>query len=151
MDKIIATEKDKLGDLITICFCKGEESPPYVTTFFLRHLADLIENGHSTNNFIPTLAEKRIIYLKLFDEVIAHIVWEWHGNSTYIVFTAVSDNYKNRGLYAMLHHYYEERIKNSTPPAQFSKSQLHVNNNRIVELSKKNGYEIEYYKMIKKL
>jgi hypothetical protein len=150
MDEIIAIEKDKLGDTVTVCFCKGEEIPVDVNVFFLRQLANLIESGHSPSNFIPTLVDKRIIYLKILNEVVAHIIWEWHGRSTYIVFTAISKKYEKRGLYSMLHRYYEDRITKIKPSAEFSKSQLHVTNERIIELSKQNGYEIEYYKMIKK-
>ena len=51
----------------------------------------------------------------------------------------------------MLHRYYEDRITKTTPSAEFSKSQLHVSKERIIDLSKQNGYEIEYYKMVKKL
>lgn len=151
MEELITIDKDKLGNDISVCFCKGEDIPADVNAFFLRRLADLIEKGHSPNNFIPSLNDKRIIYLKISNEVVAHIIWEWQGKNTYIVFTAIAEEYEKRGLYSILHRYYEERIKNGSPAAEYSKSQLHVNNHRIINISKQNGYEVEYYRMIKKI
>jgi len=148
--QLIGTEVDKLGNEVTVYFCKGQEVTPEVTSFFLKHLADLIENGHAARNYVPNLTNARIIYLKIDNEIAGHIIWEWQGNdTTYIIFTAIDDIYNKRGLYSMMHRYYEERIKKGG--ALFSKSQLHVSNNRIIDLSKHNGYEIEHFRMLKKL
>jgi hypothetical protein len=147
---LIGTEIDKLGSKVAVYFCKGEDINTEVTSFFLTHLADLIESGHATRNYMPNLTNARIIYLKINDEIAGHIIWEWQGNdTTYIIFTTIDNKYNKRGLYSIMHRYYEDRIKKGG--ALYSKSQLHINNSRIISISKQNGYEVEYYKMIKKL
>lgn len=140
---------DKLGNDVDVCFCMGDEIPAELSVVVLQNLANMISAGHSPANFTISLANKRIVYLKVGGQIAAHIIWEWFGTSTYIVFTAVNPEYTGRGLYTILHKAYEDRIR--VGGAIASKSQLHIDNTRIVELSKKNGYEIEYYRMIKKL
>ena len=150
MDELISVEIDKLGSEVSVYFSKGEDITAEFTSFFLRQFANLIENGHATRNYIPSLTNTRIIYLKIADEIAGHLIWEWPSNDTaYIVFTVIDKKYSKRGLYSIMHRHYEERIKKGG--ALFSKSQLHISNNRIINISKQNGYEVEYYKMIKKI
>lgn len=150
MEEIISIEIDKLGSEVFVYFCKGEEITAEVNSFLLRHLADLIESGHAGRNYNLSLSNTRIIYLKINNEIAGHIIWEWHGADTsYIIFTVIDKKYEKRGLYSIMHRLYENRIKQGG--AVFSKSQLHINNNRIINISKQNGYEVEYYKMIKKI
>lgn len=150
MEELISVEKDKLGSEVSVYFSKGEDITAAVNSFFLRHLADLIENGHATRTYIPSLTNTRIVYLKINNEIAGHLIWEWQGNDTaYIVFTVIDKKYSKRGLYSILHRHYEDRIKKGG--ALFSKSQLHIDNDRIINISKQNGYEVEYYKMIKKI
>lgn len=145
----IGREIDNLGQEVVLYFCKDTNIPREVNSFFLRKVADLVETGHAPENFLPTLKDTRIIYVKINNEIAAHLIWNWIGTETYIVFTAISEKYERRGLYKIMHRYYEERIKAGGATA--SHSTLRVTNKRIVDISKINGYQIEYYKMVKKL
>lgn len=149
MDELLGIEFDKFGNEASIFFCKGEDIPAKLNIFLLRQWAELIEDNHAPGNYIPDLNNKRIIYVKINDEIAGQLIWEWQGKTAYIIFTTISKKYKKHGLYSMMHKYYEDRIRNGG--GEYSKSQLHIDNNRIIELSIKNGYRIEYYKMIKKI
>jgi hypothetical protein len=134
---------------VALYFCKGEEITKELNAFLLRHLSELVEDGHAPSNFSINLLNKRIIYAKINNEIAGHILWEWQpGWIAYIIFTVIDKKYEKRGLYTIMHRVYENRIKEGG--ALCSKSQLHSENNRIIELSKENGYDIEYYRMIKK-
>jgi hypothetical protein len=101
-----------------------------LTTFLLRGWAELIENGHCTPNYVPPLADKRIIFCTIDGRIVSLLMWEWNN------------------LYQIMHRYYDSRV--SSGGAVDSKSQLHISNTAIIQAAMKQGYEIEYYRMIKR-
>jgi hypothetical protein len=119
-----------------------------LTTFLLRGWAELIENGHCTPNYVPPLADKRIIFCTIDGRIVSLLMWEWNNQSTFINFTIVDPAYRKNGLYQIMHRYYDSRV--SSGGAVDSKSQLHISNTAIIQAAMKQGYEIEYYRMIKR-
>ena len=150
MNELIGHELTADNNKIKIYFCKGEHIPPEVNVFFLDHIEILIKNGYAGPAYLPSLIDTNLIYLKIDDEVVAHIIWKYEApEHALIVLTAISEKHEGKGLYPLIHRYYEDRIKKEG--ALFSRSLLHVANKRIVDISKKNGYHVELLKMSKKL
>jgi len=147
----IATDTDRKGSKVDFYFTAGNTLTPELSSFILRGWADLIENGHGNANYMPVCSNKRIIYCRIDGEIAGAIMWEWKdGNKTaFIEFTLIEKKFRGRGIYFLLHKYYDIRIKNGG--AEASKSQLHINNETIINAAKKDGYEIEFIKMIKRI
>lgn len=152
MHELIGTEIDKLGSEVNLYFCTGEGITPELHAFFERQVALIIEKGYASVDYLPDLVQikAKVIYVTIDNEIAAHIIWRWESpEKVYIILTAISDKYEKRGLYAIMHRYYEDRIKKGG--AIFSKSFLHIHNKRIIDISRKNGYTVELIKMSKKL
>lgn len=146
--ELLDTVPDKVGNSISVHFVSSNNMSGDVTSFLLRGWAELIENGHCTPNYVPPANDKRIIYCTCNGAVVAMLMWEWSNTTAFILFTYIHPDYRKNGLYRILHHYYDERV--SAGGALDSKSQLHVNNSTIIEAAKRQGYEVEYYRMIKR-
>ena len=147
----ITNDIDRKGSTVEFYFTAGNTLTPDLSGFILRGWAELIESGHGNPNYMPTFGNKRIIYCKIDGKIAGSIMWEWKdGNKTaFIEFTIIGKEFRGRGIYFLLHKYYDKRIKHGGADA--SKSQLHIKNETIINAAKKDGYEIEYIKMIKKI
>jgi hypothetical protein len=150
-EDFISKDIDRKNSPVDFYFTAGNTLTSELSGFILRGWAELIENGHGNPNYMPTFSNKRIIYCKIGGKVAGAIMWEWKdGNQTaFIEFTIIGKEFRGRGIYFLLHKYYDTRIKSGGAVA--SKSQLHINNETIITAAKKDGYEIEYIKMTKRI
>lgn len=114
MDIKLGTEQDKKGNTIEVF--RAEElgmSPIY--SFFLKHYAQLIDNGHSYP--ITSWDDKRCgaIYAKHNSTVIGHIVFDRDNpnaaGALWITLSAVEEGWRGHGIYTILHKYFEETAK----------------------------------------
>ena len=147
---IIATLTNNDGKEIVIHNIRPEVSPKAVTSFFLAKWAELVESGHASGSYFPTInpLKGRILYATVDGQMAGHIVYEWTTPvECFIVLTAVDQQFRGQGLYKTMHHYYDNLI--ISQGAKRSKSQLHVNNATIIAAAEQDGYRKEYYRMIK--
>jgi hypothetical protein len=148
MIELLGTETTRDGQKVEIKFVKFQDiSDAKLTTFFLREWADLIDNGHANSSYLPKLSTARILFTTIDDVITSHLVWTWSNKVSFIDFTAVDKNYRRQGLYKILHTYYDKIM--IAQKATASRSQLHIKNEAIIAGAKKEGYEVEYVRMVK--
>jgi len=147
MTEIIGKDTDRQGSEVVLYFVKYSDVDSKVSAFFLRQWASLIESGHANSNYVPNVAQSRIIYATMGEKIVGHLLWEWHNSVSYIVFTVVDPAFRRRGLYEILHKFYDQRMISGATTV--SRSSLHVNNAAVIAAAEKNGYEVEFLKMRK--
>lgn len=147
MEELLGSETDNLGNKISVYGCKYEEMSAELTAFFARQWAELLENGHATHNYIPSIISCRCIYVKSDNKIVALRLWKW-DNSTRIsiILSSVDKKYRRRGLLKLIVKYYDLRYINKNI---ISVTRIHVNNKIMLEAAKKNGYVFDTIKMIK--
>lgn len=147
-----ASDLDKTGAVVGVHYSTYETLPVEVVSGFLRHWANLIENGHALSTYVPPLVKSRFVYLTIDGQLVAFIGWEWlSANTTYILYAGVEPEYRQRGLYMMCHKYYEKILRENNQLSIVSKTSLSVANNIVVDAATKNGYTTEYLRMTKKV
>lgn len=147
---IIGREKSRNGADVAIHLLKIDEISKDLNVFFLRQWADLVENGHASSNYIPSHSSgsTRILYATIDGEIVGHILFEFTtAKDSFIHFTVVDERFRRHGLYQLMHKFYDKVMRHSK--ISRSKSMLHADNTAIIEAAKKNGYSVEYYRMVK--
>lgn len=141
---------DKSGATVEVNLLKMEELSRELNVFFLRRWADLVEAGHANANYIPSFkaGTSRILYITIDGEIAGHILFEFTtAKECFIHFTVVEEKFRRRGLYQIMHTFYDQVM--SYNKVSKTRSHLHANNAAIIEAAKKDGYTVEYYRMVK--
>lgn len=149
-DLFIKTEKDKTGADVTIKWAQGIGSSP-VVPFFLKNYAALIENGHALP-YIMWSNKSKAVYAEIDGKVVGHIVYEIHedlSKTAWIVFSCVDNDYRQRGLYKLIHTSFESIVRKSGSTK--IASSVHINNS-IRQISCTSvGMAPTFYRMEKQL
>jgi GNAT superfamily N-acetyltransferase len=113
---LLSTEKDKLGNNINIYLIDSINMSPIIP-FFLRHYSELMINGHS----YPSIEWDKVtehygaIYAEQDEKILGHIVFSREHiqkeGYLWIVLSAVEHECRGRGIYTMLHEYFESHAK----------------------------------------
>jgi GNAT superfamily N-acetyltransferase len=113
---LLSTKQDKLGNNVDIYRIDNINMSPLIP-FYLRHMSELIENGFS----YPTIEWDKIeehygaIYAEQDGKIIGHIVFSReHVNKEgylWIALSAVEHDSRGKGIYTMLHPYFETHAK----------------------------------------
>ena len=111
----MGTEFDKLGNEVNILHSTALALSP-VYTFFLRHTAKLIDDGFAFP--VTNWEDKNCGAIYATDDngkVLGHIVYsteyiEQFGH-LWIVLSAVEDHSRGRGIYTIMHKYFEQLAK----------------------------------------
>lgn len=143
------TVVDKTGQTVCIKFCDQMGiGPEKLTSFFFRNMAELIENGYGSS--WPSYSAKSMaIYAEIDDVIVGHIVFNMNSElkQSFIVLSAVDKNYRNRGIYKLMHYQYEKVSKNLGAKDIFSF--VHVNNTDRLASAASVGLYPRFYKMYK--
>ena len=147
-DIILATELDKQNVSIDIKLANQIGNSP-VMPFFLKNYAQLIDSGYAH----PVMTGSNLckaIYATDNGQVVGHIVFEILKDvfsTGWIVFSCVDDGYRGRGIYNLMHKYYEAEVKKlgATKIASF----VHVNNKPRLASCASVGMEPVFYRMEK--
>lgn len=129
----LAIETDKLGNEIIVMHSNSLSMSP-VYTFFLRQMANLIDNefGYPITSWEDENCEA--VYVTDKDgKVLGHIVYEHQTdkNLLWIVLSAVDTVCRGRGIYTIMHKYFEQVAKERGCWAIAS----HVHKNNAVRLA----------------
>jgi ribosomal protein S18 acetylase RimI-like enzyme len=118
--------------------------------FFLRHLADLIESGHSPNN-LPYSSETACIAAVLGQKVVGCLAFNIirPSRTGWVVIAAVDPIFRRRGYYRMMHAEAERHMQRMG--ANSISSNMHVNNSVALAAALDSGRKIEFYRVSKKL
>jgi hypothetical protein len=124
---VLGQELNKHNQTVVIKLADAIGGTP-VLPFFLKNFAALIEQGHAHPLMAGTNASKAI-YVEIDNKVVAHIVFDIIKdayNTAWIIFSCVDQNYRNLGIYKIMHKHFEIEAKKlgSTKIA----SHVHVDN-----------------------
>jgi len=145
----IKTGTDKLGDTYTAWYTSSIKDVPTLYTTVLRQYADLLDAGHAPIGSTVPFTNNPTIYIKYGDTIAASITFRFDSDLAWIVFTNVHNQYQGRGLYAQLHQFFEVSARRNK--CTRAGSMLHVDNTRIRDIAKANGYVPEFVRMVKQL
>lgn len=136
--KILGTEVDKKDSRLVIKHSESLAfSPAY--TFFIRQVADLIDNNHGMPYTLWN-DDCEIIWAEIEGKIVGMICYENTYVNDLIPFlaiqlTAVHDEYRQRGIHTVLNTYFEKRAKDLNCVA--IRATVHVNNTVRLESTKK--------------
>lgn len=149
--KILNTVKDKNGEDVVIKLCNQTSLGPHdLMSFFYKSLAELLDNNHGSS--WPSYNTKtKAVYAEINNKIVGHIFFNYGdvSKSSFIVLSAVDKDFRNRGIYKLLHHEFEEVSKKLG--AHQITSFVHVNNKARLASAKSVDYNPVFYKMTKKL
>jgi GNAT superfamily N-acetyltransferase len=108
VDKAVAQTKIKDGSKLIIWDCYNLAMSP-VASFYMRHMAKLIDDGHAQQIFTGG-NNSSAVYATLDGKVVGAIVYEIHSNQrmAYILLSCVDEEHRGKGIYTALHPYFEE-------------------------------------------
>jgi GNAT superfamily N-acetyltransferase len=147
--EFLNTEYDTLGNEIQIFRIKEIGMSP-IYTFFLRQMANLIDSGFGS---ATTTWDDRIcgaVYAEQDGKILGHIVYRDKNNGhLWITLSAVDEECRGRGIYTILHKYFEQTAKEKG--CKYISSHVHTKNLIRKKSAEKVGMKPMYYLMIKKL
>jgi hypothetical protein len=122
-----------------------------VIPFFLKNYAALIEQGYS-HPIITGANTNKAIYIEIDNKIVAHIVFDILKdvyNTAWIVFSCVDEDYRNSGLYKIMHKHFEIQAKKlgSTKIASF----VHLDNKPRQASCESVGMKPVFYRMEKSI
>lgn len=112
MQKHLATETDKLGNTVEVYQCDSITEVPELYTFFLRQMADLIDNKMAYP-MISWEDTDGAVYMMQDDKILGQIVYSLGGPGKrpgviWITLSAVDPECRGRGVYTILHKHLEQ-------------------------------------------
>lgn len=142
-------EVDKTGASLEIIHVEKIASSP-VYTFFIRHMAELIDSGFAMARTTWKDNECGAIYAEENGVIVGAIIYSREyldKNCLWIELSAVRNDCRKRGIYSILHNYFEMLAKKMNCDSISSK----VHKNNVVRLSsaEKVGMNIAFYQMVK--
>ena len=146
----IATEKDKLDNTVLVMHSDSLVLSP-IYTFFLRQMANLIDSGLGYADDDWKEKNCSVVYATTEDgKILGHIVYEHKSNETlFIILGAVDEQARGRGIYTLLHKYFEQVAKEKGCWA--ITSFIHKNNKISLASAEKLGKKPIMYLIGKKL
>ena len=149
--KILAVEKDKNGNNITIKSVDKLLSHLPLCSFFLKQQAMLLDNGHSFP--MPSIDDSTssAVYAEEDGEILGHIVFNHleKKGTLWIILSAIDKKHRGRGIYTILHRYFELIAKEKK--CWYISSHIHINNHVRLQSAKEVGLEPMFYYMFKRL
>lgn len=148
MKNRLAIEIDRLGNSIEIYKIEKIGMSP-IYTFFLRQIADLIDNGHAypITSWDDNCAA---VYAEQNGKILGHIVYDIKKTDVlWITLSAVDEEHRGRGIYTILHRYLEIIAKESNH--SLISSHIHVKNTARLKSAEQVGMKPVYYYMAKKI
>lgn len=147
----LGIEKDKFGNDVLIMHSTSLAMSPFYT-FFLRQMAALMDNGFGYP--MTNWEDDDCAGVYATDEsgkILGHIVYEYikEKGLLWIVLSAVEEDSRGRGIYTLMHKYFEQIAKDKGCWA--ISSHVHKNNKVRLASAKKVGMEPIFYWMGKKI
>lgn len=122
-----------------------------VLPFFLKNYAALIEQGYA-HPIMTGANTNKAVYIEIDSKIVAHIVFDMLKdvyNTAWIVFSCVDEDYRNLGLYKIMHKHFEIQAKKlgSTKIASF----VHLDNKPRQASCESVGMKPVFYRMEKSI
>jgi len=146
----LGTEIDRFGETVLIKQVSQLALTP-VYTFFLRQMAELIDNGLALPMTGWDDYTCGAVYAEINGKIVGHIVYDTNKKPgiIWITLSAVEKDYRGREIYNMMHRYFEAFGKEKG--YHYISSYVHVNNKERIRSAEKVGMNPQYYLMSKKI
>lgn len=111
----VGNKVDKQGSNVVVKSATSIQNSP-VVPFFMKNFANLIERGWSHQISPPININTKAFYAEIDNKIVGHIVYnilEDPFKTAWIVFSCVDEEYRGRGIYNILHSYFENFVKNN--------------------------------------
>ena len=149
--KILAVEQDKFGKEITIKLADKLLAYSPLCAFFLRQQSKLLEKGYAFPT--PQLDDTTsgAVFAEEDGQILGHIVFNHleERGTLWIILSAVDEDQRGRGIYTILHKYFEETAK--AKGCWYISSHIHVDNHVRLKSAEKVGMKPFFYFMFKRL
>jgi GNAT superfamily N-acetyltransferase len=147
--EFLNSEMDKLGNEIKI-FRTDQLGMSPIYTFFLRQMAELIDKGFGTSTTSWDDKTCGAVYAEQDGKILGHIVYDTSKpGHLWITLSAVDETCRGRGIYTILHKYFEQTAKEKD--CKYISSYVHVKNFVRQQSAEKVGMKPLFYYMIKKI
>ena len=146
----LSTELDKTNNLVNLIHEENLGSTPVVPVF-LKEYANLIDQGFAYKYLVAT-NKSNVIYAEIENKVAGFIIFDFHDDvakTCWVIFGSVVEGFRQRGLYKMMHMHLEKIAKDNGSSQVFSF--VHVNNHRMLEVSKQLNKHPAFYRVEKYL
>jgi ribosomal protein S18 acetylase RimI-like enzyme len=149
-DVVIGKEIDKTGAEVTVKLAPTIGNSKIVP-FFLKNYAKLIEDGLA-HPIITFNNKNKAVYAEINGQVVGHIVYEVQedvAKTGWITFSCIDDNFRQRGIYNILHRHFETTVKQAG--SKKIASHVHVTNMPRQASCASVGMKPVFYRMEKEL
>lgn len=151
MIEILAQEKIKDGRTITIKRSNCIAFTP-AFTFYLRQVADLIDNGHGSNFTSWDDETTGILWAEIDETIVA--IFAYHTDQIKfkilnVSLTAVDKDHRGLGIHTIMNRYFEKTAIQLG--CNITAATVHPNNSVRLKSAEKDGLKIGYYKLYKVL
>jgi GNAT superfamily N-acetyltransferase len=149
MIEILARTTTKTQEQLVIKHSdKLKLNPAY--TFFLRQMADLMDNGHAGKITSWDDDECGIIWGEIQDKVVGIFAYNRQNTGKgilEILLTAVDKNHRRKGIHTILNQQFEQVA--SSMNCDITAATISPNNKVRLVTAEKDGYKLMFYKMYK--
>jgi GNAT superfamily N-acetyltransferase len=150
--EFLNTEYDTLGNKIQIFRIREIGMSP-IYTFFLRQMANLIDSGFASAMTVWDDTRCGAVYAMSDNTILGHIVYDTANptapGALWITLSAVDELHRGRGIYTILHKYFEQTAKEKG--YTYVSSYVHVKNLVRKKSAEKVGMNPMFHLMVKKL
>jgi hypothetical protein len=147
----LGIRQDKTGTNVVVKHCRSLVAGPVeLLAFYYEYKSKLLKNGHG-HTHIDATDTHQAIYLEIDNTIVGHIVFNYIRDQkrTWIDLSAVHEDYRRRGLYCILHDYFEQ-VSKEQGAIEIS-SFIHVDNIGRLKSAEVKGFKPQFYRMTKKI
>lgn len=151
MIKLIKTVADKTSKEVQVKYVDNVGTGPVeLVSFFFKYYHKLLDDGLGS----PWMSMHNgchAVYVEIDGKIVGHIIFDVFPaqDRTWIVLSAVDEDYRGRGLYKILHEEFE-KITKQLGCSQIT-SFVHVNNIARLKSAESVGFYPQFYRMHKQL
>lgn len=111
--KKIGSEPDSTGAIVTATYMEAIGGSRIVPVL-MKNFVKLIEDGHA-GKWVTFNNKSKAVYIEIDNKIVGHIVYDHRSDdlfkTAWIILSWVDENYRRRGLYKILHKYFEKVLK----------------------------------------
>jgi GNAT superfamily N-acetyltransferase len=147
----LGTIEDKTGAKVIVKHARTLIlAPSELIAFYYEYKSKLLRDGHG-HNHIDVTDLHQAVYIEIDNKIVGHIVFKHvrDHKSTWIDLSAVHVDYRRRGLYSILHDFFE-KVSKEQGAIEIS-SLIHVNNIGRLKSAEAKGFKPQFYRMSKKI
>lgn len=148
----LGTIEDKTGAKVIVKHARTLILAPLeLIAFYYEYKSKLLRDGHGRNAIMSDPDLHQAVYIEVDNKIVGHIVFKHIRDHkiAWIDLSAVHVDYRRRGLYSILHDFFE-KVSKEQGAIEIS-SLIHVNNIGRLKSAEAKGFKPQFYRMSKKI